>query len=794
VIAVLALGIGLNAAVFTLFKSVALKPLAGVAGSGQLGVVMTTTSSGRLQPLSYPDYRYIRDHDRAFAGLSGSSPLPLSLGLGRGGERVWGELVTGNYFQLFGVRAQLGRTFLPSDEVAPGKHPVAVLSSGLWRRAFGGDPNIIGKTIHVNAYPMTVVGVADATFHGSVVGFDGEVYLPILMAPQLGIAFRAQPEELMHDRKRPSVIGYGRLRPGVTLAAAEAQTAVLSAHLAADAPVQDFSQRMTVLPIWRSPVGAQTYLLPAVVMIGVMGGLLLLIASANLAGLVLVRGVSRSGEIAMRLALGASRTRIVRWLLIENLVLAVPGAAAGLYLAWTVLPLMMSKTAANAPARLFFDVSVDGMVIAFAALAALASVLFFGLLPALRCARADLVSVMKDQLSARGASKSRFRGALVVSQVALSLLLLVGASLVARSLDAARHADTGFVAGNVISMTLDLGPNGYDETRGRQFYEKLLDNLRRTEGVESASLAAIFPMTMVDSASQKVTIEGYHPRRDEDLMFLYNVVSPDYFRTLRIELEAGREFGRRDDRQAPPAAMVNETLARRFWGSPQNALGKRLRAGSGEWRTIIGVARDVKYARVNEDPRPYVYLPFLQSYQPNMVLHAGGPAGAVALLEQARREVRKLDPELPILDAKTLSDQTGGALGVFEMTARLLLMLGLAAMGLAAMGIYGLVSYAAKQSTQEIGIRMALGATRRNVVGRFLGRGLRLGAIGAALGMVASYAVTRLLAGLLYGVSATDPLSFAAASALVLACALVAAVVPAWRAARTDPMAALRHH
>jgi hypothetical protein len=262
-------------------------------------------------------------------------------------------------------------------------------------------------------------------------------------------------------------------------------------------------------------------------------------------------------------------------------------------------------------------------------------------------------------------------------------------------------------------MTVDLQPNGYDETRGRRFYQQLLDNMRRSEGIDSASLAAVFPMTMVDSASQKVLVEGYHPQRDEDLMFLYNVVTDDYFRTLGIGIEAGREFARHDDGSAQQVAIINDTLARRFWGNPQNAIGKRLRAGSDEWRTIVGVARDIKYARINENPRPYVYLPFLQAARSSMILHARNSTGTRTLLDQARREVHKLDPDLPVLDAKTLSDQTSAALGVFEITARILLALGLAAMGLSAMGLCGLVSYAAKQSTHEIGIRLTLGATRR---------------------------------------------------------------------------------
>jgi predicted permease len=792
VIGVLALGIGMNAVVFTLLKDLALKPLPGVEGSGRLAVVMSKTKGGRIAGVSYPDYVALRDQG-PFAGVAGSSPGLLNLGLKRQGERLWGELVTGNYFQFMGVHAQLGRTLLPSDETAPGKDPVAVLSNGLWRRAFGADPNIIGKTIHVNAYPLTVVGVADKSFHGSVVSWDVEVFVPIMMAPQLGVAFQNRPGKLLHDRKAGFLAAYSRLRPGGTLERASAQTAVLSKQLAADQPLEDVDRTLTVLPISRAPWGAQTYMLPAITMCGAMGILLLLIVCANLSGLVLVRGISRRGEIAARLALGASRIRILRLLLIENAVLVAPGAAAGLVLASFALPWMNTTASAKALGRFFFDISVDRMVVGFVALAACLSLLFFGLLPALRSSKVDLASVMKDSLSARGAAKGRFRSALVVAQVGISLLLLVSSGLVWRSLDAAQRLDRGFDDRGVISVTVDLKPNGYDEARGRVFYQQLLDQVRGAQGVESASLAATYPMTMVDSEAQRVEIEGYRVRRDEDQMFLYNVVTSDYFRTLRIGIEAGREFTPHDDASGSQVAVVNETLARRFWGTPRGAIGKRLRAGSGEWRTVVGVVRDVKYARINEAPRPYVYLPFFQAPRSSMIVHARGSAGAVALLEQARREVHRLDPDLPILDARTLHEQTSLALSILTMTARILATLGFMAMALASMGIYGLVSYSAKQSTHEIGIRMALGATRSDVVRRFLARGVWLGVIGAALGMGASYAVTRFLAAQLYGVSATDPASFATAMAFVLGSTAAAAVAPAWRAARTDPMTALRY-
>jgi predicted permease len=791
VIAVLTLGIGLNAAVFTLLKSLALTPLAGVEDSARLGVVVNETSAGR-RTLSYPDYQYVRDHDRAFAGLIGSSNISVNLGLGNRAERIMGELVTGNYFQQLGVRAQLGRPLLPSDEVAPGQHPVVVLSDTLWKRHFDSDPDIVGKTIRLNAYPLTVVGVAAPSFHGTIVSFDVEVFIPIMMAPQVGLSWARDPRTQLSDKQANFLIVQGRLRPGTTLAEASAQLAVLSTQLQADATVDAAAYKLTAIPIWQSPFGAQTYMLPAVVVLSAMGALLLLIVCANVAGLVLARGISRRGEVALRLALGASRARILRLLLVENFVLAAPGALAAVVLVSQFLRLLMAAMVTAAPMRVFFNLSVDPLVIGFSVLAAFASALVFGLFPALRHSRVDLLSVMKEDLSSRGAAKGHFRAGLMVSQVAVSMLLLIGAGLVARSVDAARNADAGFDATNVVSMTLDVRPNGYDETRGRAFFTQLLESVRGDSGTESATLASTSPLTLVDSGARKVTIDGYAPRRDEDLTFLSNVVAPDYFRTLKIGLAAGREFESRDDVTAMPVAIVNETAAGRFWGGAADAVGKRIRVATGEWRMVIGVARDIKYSRINEAPRPYVYLPFLQTYQPSMVLHARGSGGVAPLIEQVRAHVRTLDPDLPILGAGTLSEQTRTALVILEMAASALFIFGVAGMALAAMGMYGLVSYTVMQSMHEIGIRMALGARGIEVVWHFLRRGLRLGAVGAVIGGVAALALTRLLGSLLYGVSATDPISFARAFAVVLGGVIVATIIPAWRAARTNPLTALR--
>jgi predicted permease len=401
--------------------------------------------------------------------------------------------------------------------------------------------------------------------------------------------------------------------------------------------------------------------------------------------------------------------------------------------------------------------------------------------------------VINEDASPRGAARGRLRSGLVIAQVAVSFLLLVGAGLVMRSLEAARRADPGFERNHVTSLSVDVKQNGYDEARGKVFYRHLLDAVRADAGVDAASLAEFSPLAFLDTRAMKVAIDGYEPRRGEDLAMLYNSVGSGYFDTLRIPLLAGRAFADRDDETAAGVAIVNHTLAQRFWGSAANALGKRLRAGDGGWRTIVGVAADLKYIQIDEKPRPYIYLPFEQAYRSRMVFYTRGPAAVDKLVEQARARVAALDAELPILYARSLYESTRGALVFLELTAIMLSLFGAAGMVLAAMGTYGLVSYTVKQSTHEIGIRMALGASGPSVVRGFVERGLCLGAVGAALGAFAALGVGRLLGGVLFGVTGTDAISFARALAIVLGVVAIATIVPAWRAAHTDPLSALRH-
>jgi macrolide transport system ATP-binding/permease protein len=797
VIGVLTLGIGLNAAVFTMLKSIALSPVAGVDRSSQLATVFRETTSGRALSLSYPDYQYVRDHNQAFAGLMGSTLATVGLGKGLGSRSLFAELVTGNYFQVLGVRAARGRTLLPSDEIAPGRHPVVVLSDGLWRRDFAADPDIIGKTLEINNRRLTVVGVADSSFHGTTVVYDVELYIPVMMAADLGFTFGSRqttPSGVFGDRTASVFQPQGFLQPAVTLANAAAQADALWAAQANERPLADVSERLRVVPFRQSPGGAPMQLLPTLAVLSAMGLLVLMIACANIAGLVLVRGVSRRGEIAVRLALGATRTRIVRLLVVENLVLALPGAILGVVLASGGIPLLVGYAEAlSAPRRVFFNVGVDRLVNGFAVLVACGSALVFGFVPALQSTRVDLMTVINQDASPRGATRGRLRAALVVAQVAVSLLLLVGSGLVTRSLEAARQTSPGYDPSHTTAIAVDVKQNGYDERRGRVFYRRLLDAVRGDPGTESATLSAYEPLAFLETPSRRVAIEGHQARRDEDLALLSNIVGPDYFRTLRIPLIAGRPFEQRDDEGAAAVAIVNNTLADKYWSGPANAIGKRIRVADGEWRTVVGVAADIKYVRINEAPRPYVYLPFLQSYRSAMILHTRGPAPTDLLVDQARAHVTALDRNLPILYANRLEDQINGALLLFNLMATMLFVFGVAGMALAAMGTYGLVSYTVKQSTHEIGIRMALGASGASLVGGFVARGLKLGAIGAGIGIAAALVMTRLLGSALFGVSATDATSFIRALAIVLGGVVVATLWPAWRASRTNPLAALRH-
>ena len=786
VIAVLALGIAGNATVFSLFKSIALTPLPGVPESSRLAVVLNRTPGGRAISVSVPDFRYLKQHSQSFVDLTASTMFFATVGRGPEAERIAAELVAGNYFMSLGVGAQVGRTLLPSDDRVPAQHPVAVISDSLWRRRFGADPAVVGQTMHLNGLPLTIVGVADRDFDGSVVSIGMDAFVPLMMQPQL------LPPSRLDTRGVMMMNTLGHLRPGVTIDSAAAEIRVLHDQLDADKPLPNADYRATVVPIWQSPHGAQTYWLPAVMMLSGMGLLILLLVCANVANLVLARGVGRSGELAVRVALGASRARVLRLLFVENLVLAIPGALAGVALATAIVPWLVTGAAEVAPTRTSLDTAIDGFVAAFALALSCGCALVFGFLPALRISRVPPAALLGDA-SQRVASGSRLRGALVVSQVAIALVLLVGAGLMLRSYQSAQGASGGFDAGGVTALSVDLTAGGYDEEHGRLFLDRLLTDLRAEPTFDSVSLATRVPLSLVDGPSRSVTIEGYEPNADEDLSFLFNIISPEYFKTLRVPVLAGRDFAITDDGAATPVVIVNEALATRMWRTPEAAIGKRLQSGAG-WLTIVGVVGDLKYSRLTEEPRPYVYWPLMQSYSSQVTIHARSrTTDAAAALRRTRDRVRNLDPLLPIARSLTLAEQSRQALSVYQMAAGALTVFGTMTIVLAAIGIYGLVAYTVKQSTHEIAIRMAVGASRGDVAWTFVKRGLSLAGAGAAIGLVVAAGLSGSIRSLLFGVSGHDAVAFGLATGMVVAIALAASLLPAWTASRTDPLSALRH-
>ena len=788
-VAVLGLGIGANTVAFGYYRALALSPLPGVSNSADIQVIAARSNGGRIVGLSHRDFRDLQDRLQAYSGVAGSDFIGFTLGRGAAARRVTAEAVTGNYFALLGVSAHLGRTLNAGDDTTPRGHPVVVLSHGLWRRHFAADPAVVGRTVELNNVSMTVVGVADPSFHGTVVGIDIELFVPVMMLPALSTGYNA-----LEDPRAQILFGLARPRAGVTAAQARADVERAGTLLDGERPDDELDDRAIAISITDSPQGLQTYGGPLVWLMGGTAVLLLVVVCANVAGLVLVRTVGRRGEIAARLSMGATAGRVGRLLLLEAMLLAVPGACLGLLMPRLADPYLTSaRSAISIPIYVHLDIAPIAVA---ALLLAFLSAVLCGFLPGLRASKVDLASAMKDGLSPRAPTVGRLRSTLVVCQVAMSLVLLVGTALVVRSLNAAREASPGFDPHDVATVVVDLRPAGYGGLDGYNFYRRLLDDLRAMDGVEAASLMRT-PLLMVwDFGGRQFAVEGHARGADDDFEFGFNIVSSDHFRTLKIPLIAGRDF--HHDEPPQRVAIVNETLARRFWGAPENALGRRLETPDWTtfepvWITIVGVAKDIKYTRLNEEPRPYVYLPFSQAFAPSMAIEVRAAGASPALLDRIRRRIASLDPAVPIIEARMMTEQTNLGFALYDAAARVLVFIGLAAIGLASIGVYGMVAYTVKQSAHEIGIRMAVGAPRGHIIQRYAAAGLRVGAIGAAIGIAGALSVTRLIASLLYGVRPTDLLSFAAATALVVCAAIAASFVPAWRASRVDPLVTLRN-
>jgi predicted permease len=783
----LALSIGANTTIFTWIKAVLLQPLPGIERPEELVEIWGATRNNSALSTSYLDYLDFRERNEVFSGLVAHQVLPLNLGRGAKPERVWGTIVSGNYFDVLGVKAALGRTFLPEEDRTPNTHPVVVISHGLWQRRFGGDPNVIGQTVTLNEHDFTIVGVAPKEFGSTFSGAALDVWTPVMMKDYV-----ARPHFSLTDRGSRWLMVMGRLKPGATVAQTQARVATIAGQLARGYPQTNEQLGVEVYSLTRSPYSLRQTMRPALAMLMAVVVLVLLIACANIANLLLARATSRRKEIAVRMALGASRKRLVQQLLTESLALASLGGLSGLLLAfWTARSLKAFLPPFGLATS--FDISPDAHVFGFTLVVTVITGLLFGLAPALQASRPDLVATLKDDSGVGGRSQRRFslRYLLVVAQMALSVLALVGAGLFVRSLWLAQKADPGFNSDGVVLASFDPFLNSYNETRGREFYRRLVERVEATAGMQSVSLARRLPLTLSGIAFAAVAIEGYTPGHDEDIRINYETVGPKYFQTMGIQLVRGRDFNERDNERAPGVVVINETMAHRYWPGGE-ALGKRLKLGK-DWLEIVGVAGEVKQRRLNEPPQPFLYLPLLQDYRSNMILVARTTLELGAALQVVQNVVAALDPNMPIFDVKTLNEHIGVSLFLPRMAATLLSLFGLLALLLAAIGLYGVMSYAVSQRTREIGIRISLGARRRDVLKLIMGQGLILSLIGIGAGLAAALGVTQLIAHLLYRVSATDPATFTLIALLLTGVALAACYIPARRATRVDPMIALRN-
>jgi predicted permease len=777
----LGLGIGANTTIFTWVNAVLLEPLPGVPDAGELAVVQGSDPRQGGLSVSCPDYL---DY-AATPGveLLAHDELAISFGADGRAERLWGLIVSENYFDALRVRPRLGRGFSEQDRRS--KAAVVVISDSLWKRRFAADPGVVGRIVTINTHPFTIVGVSPPDFRGTVVGLAFDAWVP-LAAQSLVL-----PVDRGDARGSRWLQMVARLGPGTSLAQARSALGATARRLSDTYP-ENRGLGVTVERFWSSRTGGTAALGPVLKVLAVVVVLVLLIACANVASLLVARSTRRRREVAVRLALGASRWRIVRQLLTESALLAAGGGLAGALLAlWGSGLLLAFAPRSDLPIAL--STVLDARALAFTAALSLATTLVFGLAPALQATRPQVSPTLRDeQASVVGGTRARLRSSLVVTQVALSLLLLVSAGLLARSVRAAMTMHPGFNAKGVLLASVDLHANGYTPESGGRFYADLLERVTALPGVESATLTRRAPLGFGGTSSSTFQVEGFAPAAPEQRPWAFtHVVGPDYFRTLQARVLRGRDFGAGDAGGAPPVAIVDEEAARRYWGD-RDPLGSRVHI-HGAWRTVVGLAATMKYRTFSEEPGPHVFVPALQVYQPALSLAVRTKADPMALAPAVLTQLRALDAQLPVFGVLPLEEHARAASFQQRMGGAFLSGFGILALALASVGLYGVLAYSVGQRTREIGIRMALGCGRRGVFALVLRHGLMLTAAGMSLGLAGALGATRLLDKLLVGVSPTDTLTFALVPGTLLVVALLACAVPARRATRIDPAVALRY-
>jgi predicted permease len=798
IVITLALGIGVNTAMFSLLNGWLLRPLA-VPSPQQVTVLASQQKEGSNGNFSYPDFLDFQSECDSFSSLFGYAFGIGGLSADGDAREIAYSSVTGNYFSALEVRPALGRLFLPGEGEKPGEELMVVLGYSFWQNKFGGDPHVIGKSVRVNGKQATVIGVTPRDFHGTVFALDMDAYLPLSALSLIGDSGNFWT---VRDDRRLAVMG--RLKQGTSLIQAQSSIDVIADRLATQYPEADKGVQVRVVPEKFARPGAfvATFVPVIASLFLVLAGIVLLLACTNVASILLARATARSREIAIRAALGASRARIIRQVVTESLLIALLGSIAGILLGAASLAVsgsLLHSVFTNRNNRGFrMDVSFDWRVFAFATVTAILAGILVGLWPALRATRADVNVELQE--GGRGASpsgrESAVRSVLIVAQLACSLVLLIAAGLFVRSLNSAEHMYLGFNPDHVLNAIMDPHEIGYDQAETKAFYEQLVDEVERIPGVQSTSIAFTVPMGR-PSNTTPVFVQGRPvPTRERPPVIPYDCVSPSYLETMQVPLLQGRQFTDADSETALPVAIVNQAMAKRLWPN-EDPIGKHfsLKSNGGPFVDVVGVAGDGQYFFISTAVQPYFYLPLAQNFVSYRFLQLRTSVPPQSIVSSVEEQIHKLAPDLPIDDIRTMQQLVQGIAGLFlfRLAVTVAAIMGFLGLTLAIVGLYGVVSYSVSRRTHEIGVRMAVGATRNDILKVVCWQGLQLIGAGVCAGLVAAWALARAIASLLLSVSPADPVTFASVAVLLTLVALAACLIPARRATRIDPTSALRY-
>jgi macrolide transport system ATP-binding/permease protein len=783
----LTLGIGTNAAVFSWVEGILIRPYPLVAHQDRMFALIGTSRGAERSGLSYPDFVDLEKNCALFESFIIDRITGTTLSVGDRAERATGGLVSANYFDALGVQPMLGRGFRPGEGTGRNAHPVTVISYLTWKDRYEYDPEIVGKTQYMNGVQHTIVGVAPEKFHGTFVGYSFNFWVPTSMQE----TFDSTGYQ-MEDRGARWIEGYAFLKAGVTRQQAQAELNSIAQRLENDFPETNRGHAVELVPLWKTPFNGAGNMSQTLGITMAVVFLVLLIACANVSNLLLARSLLRRHEITMRLALGAGRGRLLRQLVTEGLLLSTVAAAGGIAVAyWCRNALVLAFPPAVPGIVVDYPGQIDWRVLVLSAAVCILATLVFALVPAIHASHVDLSGALKTEAGGvvGGSGRSRLRSALVLVQVSLSFVLLAGTGLLLQSLQKMRDSNPGFSTDVLVSIT-DLFSAGYNLERAKAFHTQLLDRVRTLPGVESATLNRVTPFSYKVYSSAPLELDGYQSAPNERPTSEYNEVGEDYFTTIGIPVVSGREFTRTDDENSPPVAIINETMAARYWPG-KNPLGQRLKVKD-RWMQIVGIAKNANYRTKLEPPGPFFYVPLRQNFgvQNSLLIRTRLKPGAVTTA--LAREVRALDPNLAPLLASPLQEQIDEMSYSQRLAVTLVSIFGATALFLAAIGLYAVLSYSVSQGTRELGLRMALGADTGSILRLVVSRGLRLTIAGAGLGAIAGFALTRLMGNLLYKVSPRDPVAYGSALIVLIGVALLACFLPARRATRVDPVRALR--